>query len=173
MLVQIGAVFQNLLQPLDRQCIFQETLAVPPTIEPQSEFDYKVDERDWSAVKLLVEELEQELAQRRSHLLFRITAWYFALKVFRRVETDKMILKPPTDRDAKYHRAMLAFLRGCGEVLMVELSTHQEIDPQKIGISYANFSAMVEDLRMSERQWYGDMTGSRRAEILNDVFGTK
>ena len=147
--------------------------AVPATtIAPQSEFEYKVDERDWSAVKLLVEELEQELAQRRNHLLFRITAWYFANKVFKRVESEKMVLKTPSERDSKYHRAMLAFLRGCGEVLIVELGNHTEIDPQRIGISYANFSAMVEDLRMSERQWYGDMTSSRRAEILNDVFGT-
>jgi hypothetical protein len=155
-------------------CILLEQMADSQTaIAPQSEFDYKVDERDWSAVRLLVEELEQELAQRRSHLLFRITAWYFSIKVFKRVETEKMILKAPTERDTKYHRAMLAFLRGCGEVLAVELGNHTEVDPQKIGISYANFSAMVEDMRMSERQWYGDMTGSRRAEILHDVFGPK
>ncbi len=137
----------------------------------QPEFEYQVDERDWSAVKLLVEELEQELAERRNHLLFRITAWYFALRVFKRVESSKMVLKQPIERDIKYHRAITAFLRGCGEVLLVELGTHQDIDPQRVGISYADLAAIVEELRIAEREWYGGMTESRRSEILNDVFG--
>ena len=137
----------------------------------QPEFEYKVDERDWSAVKLLVEEFEQELAQRRSHLLFRITGWYFALKVFKRVESERMVLKEPLERDLKYHRAMLSFLKGCGELLLVELKNHTEIDPQIVGINYADFAAIVEELRMSERELYGDMKDSRRAEILSDVFG--
>src|SRR5437588_7784584 len=144
----------------------------PVTVKSQQEFDYKVDERDWSAVKLLVEELEQELAERRNHLLFRIIAWSFALKVFKRVESEKMVVNEPAERDAKYHKAITAFLRGCGEVLLVELSAHQEIDPQRIGISYTDLSAMVEELKISERERYGDMTESRRNKILNDVFGS-
>lgn len=137
----------------------------------QQEFEYRVDERDWSAVKLLVEELEQELAERRNHLLFRITAWYFALKVFKRVESEKLIQRPAIERDTEYHRAMLAFLRGCGEILVLELKKHEDIDPQQIGLTFGDFSATVEELRISERERYGDMAQSRREEILNDVFG--
>jgi len=137
----------------------------------QPEFDYKIDERDWTAVRLLVEELEQELAERRNHLLFRVTAWYFAVKVFKRVEGEKTVLRKPTDRDSKYHRAILAFLRGCGEILLLEVAGHATIDPAIIGISYADIVAMVEELKMSERERYGDMTEARRSEILNDVFG--
>jgi len=143
----------------------------PVTTTNQSEFEYKVDERDWSAVRLLVEELEQELAEKRNHLLYRITAWYFGLKVFKRVESEKMVLRQPVERDSKYHKAIIAFLRGCGEVLLVELSTHQEIDPVRVGINFADLAAMVEELKISEREWYGDMTEERRVEILNNVFG--
>jgi hypothetical protein len=142
------------------------------TTTNQPEFDYKVDERDWSAVKLLVEELEQELAEKRNHLLFRMTAWCFALKVFKRVESEKMVLRDPSERDSKYHRAMIAFMRGCGEILLVELGAHQEIDPVRVGISFPDLAAMVEEMRISEREWYGDMTPERSAEILNDVFGS-
>jgi hypothetical protein len=141
------------------------------TKAPQQEFEYRVDERDWSAVKLLVEELEQELAERRNHLLYRITAWCFALKVFKRVESEKMICRPPIERDMEYHRAMLAFLRGCGEILVLELRKHEDVDPQRIGMNFSDFSAMVGELRISERERYGDMTPSRRDEILSDVFG--
>ena len=140
-------------------------------IKSQQEFEYKVDERDWSAVRLLVEELEQELAERRNHLLFRITAWYFALKVFKRVESEKIVLREPNERDAKYHRAILSFLRGCGEVLLVELGSQQYIDTKSVGITFADMAAVVEELRMAEREMYGDMTDSRREEILTNVFG--
>ncbi len=138
----------------------------------QPEFDYKTDERDWSAVKLLMEELEQELAERRSHLLFRISGWYFGLKVFKRVESEKLVLKKPLERDTRYHRSIVAFLRGCGEMLLVEWATHQEIASEIAGISYADFAASVEELKLAEREWYGDMTDSRRTEILNNVFGS-
>jgi hypothetical protein len=141
------------------------------TPQTQQELEYKVDERDWTAIKLLIEELEQELAERHNHLLYRITAWCFALKIFKRVESEKLICRPPIDRDREYHRAMLAFLRGCGEILVLELKKHDDIDPQKIGMNFADFSAMVEELAISERERYGDMTPSRRDEILNDVFG--
>jgi hypothetical protein len=137
----------------------------------QQEFEYKIDERDWAAVKLLVDELKEELAQRRSHLLFRITAWHITLKIFKRIESEKMVLKEPLERDTKYHRANLAFLRGCGEVLLVDLDTHENIDPTSIGISYQDMAAVVEELRISEREWYGDMKEGRREELLNDVFG--
>jgi len=66
--------------------------SIVTTAQTQQELEYKVDERDWTAVRLLVEELEQELAERRNHLLFRITAWQFALKVFRRVESEKLVI---------------------------------------------------------------------------------
>jgi hypothetical protein len=139
----------------------------------QTEFEDKVDERDWTAVKLLVEELEQELAESRSHLLFRITAWCFALKVFKRVEGEKLILRVPQERNIEYHRAMLAFLRGCGEILVLELRKQEGVDLGRIGLSFAEFSAMVEELRISERERYGDMTPARREEILSDVFGQR
>ena len=140
-------------------------------VKTQQEFEYKADERDWTAVRLLVEEMNEEMAERRNHLLFRITAWHFTLKVFKRVESEKMVLRTPQDRDSKYHKATLAFLRGCGEMLLLELGVQQSIDPQTVGIGYADMTAIVEELKMTEREWYGDMTGSRRDEILTNVFG--
>ena len=39
-------------------------------VKQQQEFEYKADERDWTAVKLLVEELKEEMAERREPPLF-------------------------------------------------------------------------------------------------------
>ncbi len=143
------------------------------SIQNQPEFDYHIDDRDWSAVKLLVSELQEELAQRRSHLLYRLAAWSFAIKVFKRIEGERIVDGHPSERDFNYHRAMLGFLKGCGELLLHQFKMHQEIDPKTIGIEFENLAATVESLRISERMWYGDMTKARREEILADVFGTE
>ncbi|WCJ58080.1 hypothetical protein NXS98_10115 [Fontisphaera persica] len=141
------------------------------SIHNQSEFDYHIDDRDWSAVQLLVSELQEELAERRSHLLYRLAAWSFALKVFKRIEGERIVDRQPSERDINYHRAMLGFLKGCGELLLHQFRMHQEIDPKVIGFGFDNLAATVESLRISERMWYGDMTKARREEILADVFG--
>ena len=137
----------------------------------QEEFDYAVNEQDWSAVKLLVGELEQEMAERRSRLLFRISVWIMSVRVFKKVEDRQMVLNKPSARDHDYHKAMLSFLEGCGEMLLLELKRQKEDDPQTIGIEFKDFEACVADLHYAHREWYGDMTKERREEILSDVFG--
>lgn len=137
----------------------------------QEDFDFAVNEQDWSSVKLLLNELEQELAERRSHLLFRVSVWYMSVRVFRRVEGRQMVLNKPNPRDLDYHKAMVSFLRGYGDLLLLELKRQDKSDPKSIGVELADFEASVKDLHYTEREWYGDMTEKRRQEILADVFG--
>lgn len=137
----------------------------------QEDFNFAVDEKDWAAVKLLLEELEEELAERRSHLLFRVNVWVMSVRVFKRVEDRKMVIGNPTKRDRDYHRAMLGFLKGYGELLLMELERQDKADPKNIGMTFEDFAASVQGLRYAEREWYGDMTEARREEILGNVFG--
>jgi hypothetical protein len=137
----------------------------------QEDFEFGVDEQDWAAVKLLTDELEEELAERRNHLLFRISVWLLAVRVFKKSETRKIVLRTPSDRDKTYHRALLGFLKGYGEMLLMELGRQNAMDSKDIGVSFEDFSASVEELRLSEREWYGDMTQARREEIFLNVFG--
>ena len=137
----------------------------------QGGLDLGVDEQDWAAVKLLVDELEQELAEHRNHLLFRISVWYMSVRVFKRAETNKLILREPTPRDRQFHRALLSFLKGSGELLLMELRNESSVNPKEIGIRFEDFSASVQELAYSEREHYGDMTEQRRNEILKDAFG--
>jgi hypothetical protein len=138
---------------------------------PLLDLDYAVDQSDWFAVKLLIDEIERDINERRRALLFRMAVWFSAVRVFRNVEARRMLGEDPTTRDRLYHRGILAFLKGSGEMLVVELRRHSEIDTRQIGVSHADLDACVEDLRLSEAEWYSDMTGARRNEILADVFG--
>jgi hypothetical protein len=138
---------------------------------PVAELDFGVDERDWGAMKMLLDEFERELSERRTALLARLSIWKMAVRILKRSTTDKMILKNPTQRDYDYHKAILGFLKGTGLLLQGELKRHQNIDPENIGVRYEDLAAMVSELEYQEREWYGDMTNDLRERMLVDVFG--
>jgi len=145
---------------------------MPTPTETQDELlNYNPEMPDWAAVKILIEEVEEEIAARRSHLLFRVNAWLLALRIFRRIEEKKLILSDPVPRDQEYHKAFTAMLLGQGELLLLELRRHQEIDSINIGVPFEDIAAQVEELRYDDRSRYGGMTSERRKEILREVFG--
>jgi hypothetical protein len=145
---------------------------MPAPTETQDELlNYNPEMPDWAAVKILIEEVEEEIATRRSHLLFRVNAWLLALRIFRRIEEKKLILSDPVPRDQEYHKAFTAMLLGQGELLLLELKRHQEIDSVNIGVPFEDIAAQVEELRYDDRSRYGGMTPERRNQILREVFG--
>ncbi len=133
--------------------------------------DYSVDERDWIAVKLLCEEIERELAERRIHLLRRLASFLACLTVFRRVEKHRMLVNSgdASPRDKTFHRAILSGLSGMGEMLLLEFEKHTEIDPVHIGLEFGDVSALVDELRHDLHMWHGDksMTKERETEVLD------
>ncbi len=144
----------------------------PPVHQPAlAEFDFAVDERDWGAMKMLLDEFERELSERRTALLSRLSIWKMAVRILKRSTTDKMILRAPTARDHEYHRAILGYLKGTGLLPQGELRRHTSIDPSNIGVTYDDFAAMVAELEYQEKEWYGDMTQDFRDSMLADVFG--
>lgn len=142
-----------------------------PTETQDELLNYNPEIPDWAAIKILLEEVEQEIAARRSHLLFCLNAWLLALRIFRRVEEKKFVLSDPVPRDHEYHKAFTAMLLGQGEALLLELRRHHEIDSEHIGVPFEDIAAQVEELRYDDRSRYGGMTEERREEILREVFG--
>lgn len=134
-----------------------------------SEFD--LDPKDWVPALLLQAELEREMAEKRHHLLRRLSTWYSLITIFRRLERERMVAAEAALRDRKYHRAMLEFLIGSGALLVLELECHKQIDPMHIGVPFEAVAAQMQELRDDLRMWHGDMTPARRSEILSDVFG--
>ena len=66
---------------------------------------------------------------------------------------------------------MLSFIVGSGEILILELESHKQIDPVHIGMPFESVTATLQELRYDLRMWHSDMTQDRRAEILQNVFG--
>ncbi len=137
--------------------------------------DFRSDPRDWWPAKNLVAELEEELSAARQHLLLRVTAWVLATKVFRKIERRKMYEPEngPTARDMEFHRAILTSLLGNGEMLLLDLKSHQEIDPNNIGLSMDAIASTVSQMRFDLSHWHGDMKPEMAEEILSQVFGVE
>lgn len=143
------------------------------TAAQQELLSYNPESPDWVAVKILLNEVDEEIAARRSHVLFRLSAWLLALRIFRRIEQRKFILTEPVARDIDYHHAFLSLLLGQGDILLLELKRHEDSEPEAIGIPFADVLAQVEELRYDQISRYGDMTEERRAAILREVFGVE
>lgn len=138
---------------------------------PFKEDDFAIDPKDWIPALILQADLELELAEKRTHLLRRLSTWLSLIGIFRRLERDRMIAHEPNPRDRKYHRAMLEAIIGSGAILVLELECHKQIDSKHIGIPFESVVAQLQELRDDLRMWHGDMTAARRSEILSDVFG--
>ena len=48
----------------------------------------------------------------------------------------------PAPRDRQFHRALLSFLKGSGELLLMELRNESSVNPKEIGIRFEDFSVV-------------------------------
>lgn len=135
------------------------------------EKEFASDPKDWCALSLLMEEIDDEMRQQRKHLLMRMAQWLLAHDVFRKIERRKMIYEDPGQRDLEYHNVVSSSLFGSGKMLLVQLRDHEEIDPRHLGVRFEDLRATVTAVERDYMQWHGGMTAKRQKQILKDVFG--
>lgn len=158
---------------IQREC---DILSVIRTHEEQStlgleEKEFSSDPKDWFALGLLMEEIDDEMRQQRKHLLMRLAQWLVAHDVFRKIERRKMIQTDPGARDLEFHNILASSLMGSGKMLLRQLRDHTEIDPKHLGVRFDDLRATVVSVEMDYLQWHGGMTQQRQKQILDDVFG--
>ncbi|MEM1085958.1 MAG: hypothetical protein AAGI48_17750 [Verrucomicrobiota bacterium] len=135
------------------------------------EREFAADPRDWCALRLLIEEIDEDMRERRKHLLLRTAQWLMAHDVFRKIEARKMVRAQPHPRDLEYHNTLASSLVGAGKMLLMQLQEHHDIDPLHIGIRFEDIRTMVIAVERDYNQWHSGMTDERRKSILKDVFG--
>jgi len=139
----------------------------------QLDLAYVVERPDWVALTILIEEIEDELAQSRHNLLYCLSNWSLAVAIFKKFEDRQIVLGNPTPRDKDYHRVILTGLLANGEKLLHGLMKHHEIDPNNVGIDLKDVQSSVNELRLSYAEWFSDMKGERKGEVLREVFGVE
>ena len=137
----------------------------------QLDLAYAIENPDWVALKVLTEEIQDELSQNRDNLLYSLSNWLMSVTIFKRFEERQMIAADPGERDRSYHRVILTGVLANGEKLLHELRRHQEIDPKNVGVEMADVQSTVNDLRLCYAEWFNDMKPERKRTILNQVFG--
>jgi hypothetical protein len=121
----------------------------------------------WSAVDFMVDFHTRE---KRLGLLTETVGWVAAIALFRETETQTHYLAEPSDHDRRRHRAILAALIAQGERLLTRIQAVGGLPENLDGLKTTDVDAMVEELRNTHLQWYGDMTPQRREQILKELF---
>jgi hypothetical protein len=121
----------------------------------------------WRAVGFVV---DFQTREKTLGLLSDTMAWIAALALFRKTETESLYLADPTPQDRQEHRAILSSLIAAGDRLLNRISSVGGLPTNLDGVRTADIDAMVEELRNTDLQWYGDMTPERREEILKQLF---
>jgi hypothetical protein len=143
-----------------------------PTTQEIAQMDlaYAIEKPDWVALKILTEEIQDELAQNRHNLLYCLSNWFMSITIFKRFEERQMVMAQPTDRDRDYHRVVLTGVLANGEKLLHEVTRHHDVDTQNIGISLADVQAAVEEIRLCYAEWFGGMKSERKKAVLQGIF---
>jgi len=132
---------------------------------------YSIENPDWVALKILTEEVQDELSQNRHNLLYCLSNWFMAVTIFKRFEERHMVMAEPGERDRAYHRVVLAGLLANGEKLLHGLSRHSEVDTKNVGIDLADVQAAVNEFRLCYAEWFSDTKAERKEAILKEIFG--
>jgi len=146
---------------------------VPETQPDQLDLAYSIEKPDWVALKILTEEIQDELAQNRNNLLYCLSNWFLAVTIFKRFEERQMVIGTPIQRDTEYHRVILTGILASGEKLLHELFKHTEVDTKNVGIELPDVQSAVNELRLCYAEWFNDMKPERKKEIMSEVFGVK
>ena len=128
---------------------------------------------DWTALQVLNEENQEELAQDQHNLLYCISNWLMTVSVFKRFEERHLVFADAPPQDRARHRASLTQVLATGEKILQELESRPEIDPTPIGIPRSGVASVVRELRLNYAEQFGGMTESRKKEILAEVFGVQ
>ena len=132
-----------------------------------------IDSPRWQAVGLVIDQNERDLLAKRYGLFQDVVSWFKAIELFRRAENERMIEQEPTPTDRRHHRTWLATLIAEGERLVTEIQSAGGLQENIARIKPSDVESAVESLRITETEWYGEMSEIRKAELWKGVFGVE
>lgn len=124
----------------------------------------------WEAVGRTLEQSWHLQSARNRALFAEASAWFNAVRKFREAERSEIILRDPSPRDLRFHRAYLAQVIAAGEQVAV-LADLNGIAENPEGITLEAIEAELESLYHTQAGYHGGMTSARKQEILKEVFG--
>ncbi len=124
----------------------------------------------WEVVSSAVGEHLRSAEHRAQALVEEAALWFKAVRQFRDAELSELILRKPSPRDLRFHRAYLVQVIAAGEQLAL-LADLNGLPENPSGISLAAIEAELESLYDTLAGWHGGLTPARKEQILQGVFG--
>ena len=119
----------------------------------------------WQEAKVFAEVNARDMASQKPNIVEELFLWFKGVSLYHQGEMGGA----PTEQDRQMQKHILSVLISMGEWLVSELRQHDIT--AKADVTLADVEATLEELHDSWRVLFGGMTGERRAQVLDEVFG--
>jgi hypothetical protein len=119
----------------------------------------------WQEAKVFAEVNARDAASPKPDMVTELCLWFRAVSLYHQGEMGGA----PTEQDRQIQKQILSSLISIGEWLVSELRQHDIT--ANVGVTIADVDATLEELFDNLRVSFGGMTETRRAQVLDEVFG--
>src|ERR1043166_5779281 len=123
---------------------------------------------EWGWVHDLI--LDVERGEQGLAFIGKYGEWDLAVRQFRKVETRRITLGQPNERDWLWHAACLHGLLSKGKLLLLEATKLSERDLSLCNVTRKEIEAYVADLEQSLREAHHDFSESELAKAREKIF---
>lgn len=119
----------------------------------------------------LISQVQSELFAKKRRIANILSKWTVAYDYLKIRHFDLLSTQNPLTSEVKHFYATVSILKGLGDLLIVQLQHHSEIDIQTLfGVSVHDIDACVQELGDIERAYRSDMTKETEDDISQSVF---
>lgn len=128
-----------------------------------------ISAEQWEFVRNLINDIAR--AQKRDEFVGSLFQWDLAVRQFRRVELNRVILGDPDKRELDLHAVCAHLLLGIGHALKMLSDDFTDEELAAFAVTRGQIAAYVEELEQSFREWHHGLTPEevRAAEVR--IFG--
>lgn len=138
----------------------------------QQSLDFQISREDWAPIQALLEEVQEQ--ERQEHFVAALYQWDLIVRLFRRIERERLIDRPPTKTDLRYHKFLLHTLLGIGNFLEIQAARTPSDELKKnFGIRREDLAAYLRELEDTYNEWHGEIEPRRLEDLKAAIFSVK
>ncbi|SRR6266852_3407050 len=126
---------------------------------------------EWAWVEGLIRDVSRE--EQTDMLARKVFQWDLAVRQFRKVEHERIVLGSPTSTDFEGHARCLEGLLMIGRALVLACGQYTPEELGRFGIKHEEPEACVEALEQSFREWHHSFSEEHLEEVRKALFGAK
>ena len=126
---------------------------------------------EWAWVGGLIREVSRE--EQTDLLARKVFQWDLAVRQFRKLEHERIVLGTPTPADFEGHARCLEGLLMIGRALVLGCRQYAPEELGRFGIKHQEPEACVAALEQSFREWHHSFSEEQLERVRKALFGAK